>query len=180
MKMFEVNGNLEDEENFLIFFNYILHIRNYFTELFGIDIMNRIGLYVDNGTKMSGYTPITTVVLNKYIIIKLGIKNFNDVEIITFQFAHELGHYVFRSIIGINKKKACVLEENLCTALSLITIKHFFPKSISFWLDYVEKLEDERYKRGAEIVKKSNFQAENVVDLIYDYCNKYDLVNDII
>ena len=63
MKTFEVNGNLEDEKDFDIFYDSIIRTWNVFNETFGTNVMSKIDLYVDNATEKSGYTPITTVIL---------------------------------------------------------------------------------------------------------------------
>ena len=141
---FEVNGNLEDEKDFNLFLENVAKTMIIFTSCFGKNVMSKIDLYVDNGIKSTGYTPITTVILKKYIIIKLGIEDFSNVEQIVYQFAHELCHYVFFSLKGLNRTKAEIQEENICSAMSLILIKRLYPNSINKWITHVENLSDEK------------------------------------
>lgn len=167
---FEVNGNLSKEDNFSLFMNYVTQTFGYFLETFGLDVMGKYELYIDNATAHSGPVPITTVVFGKFIIIKLGIKNFYSIEQIVFQFAHELCHYVFYSLMGLEKKLADNEEENICTAMSLIVVKHFFPKGIDIHIKYVRNLKEEQYKYGADIAEEVNFDIKKLKNKIYDYC----------
>lgn len=172
MKSFEVNGNLEDEKDFDIFLDSIVKTKEVFNNTFGIDVMSKIDLYVDNATEMSGYTPITTVVLKKYIIIKLGIKDFSRVEQTIYQFAHELCHYVFYSLKGLDKPKADSEEENICSAMSLILIKILCPDKIDGWVTYVNNLSNENYNKGGKIAMDCNFDINVLKDKIYKLCDK--------
>lgn len=171
MRTFEVNGNLEDEDNFDKFLNIISIVMSIFSNAFGNDVMSKIDLYIDNATEKSGYTPITTVVLKKYIIIKLGIEDFSDVEKIIYQFSHELCHYVFYSIKGLNKSKADIKEENICSAMSLIIINKLYPSKKDEWLKYVNSLTNENYKNGGKIAINCNWDINVLKDEIYKLCN---------
>lgn len=112
-RVFEINGNLGNIINYQNFENIICKVRNRFIELFGEEIMSRIPVYVDNATDiMSGHTPIITPILGKYLCIKLNIGNFLDSQRIVFQYAHELCHYVFYSIKGLDKPFADEYEES--------------------------------------------------------------------
>lgn len=170
MKKFEINGNLYDIENFDTFCDCIVKTRNIFIETFGEETMSRIDLYIDNATSYSGYTPITTVILNKYIIIKLGICDFSNTEQIVYQFAHELCHYVFYSLKVLNKEKANMIEENICSAMSLVIINALFPNNISKWTSYVSNLKNEKYKFGAYIARNIDFDITKLKNLIFNLC----------
>lgn len=172
MKSFEVNGNLEDEKNFNIFLDSIVKTKEVFNNTFGLDVMSKIDLYVDNAIEMSGYTPKTTVILKKYIIIKLGIKDFSRVEQTIYQFAHELCHYVFYSIKGLDKTKADSEEENICSAMSLILINILCPDKIDGWVTYVNNLSNENYNKGGKIAMDCNFDINILKDKIYKLCDK--------
>lgn len=58
----EINGNLEEIDNFNLFYKNIILTIMIFINTFGEDVMGRLDLYVDNATSGSGYTPITTVI----------------------------------------------------------------------------------------------------------------------
>lgn len=170
-KTFEVNGNLDEIENYKIFFSFIVNIMECFQTVFGQGVMSKMDIYVDNATEMSGYTPITTKILGKYIHIKLGIDNFADAEKIVYQFSHELCHCVFYSLLGIGKKRADAQEENICTAMSLIVLKAFFPNSISGWEKHVSSLKNENYNKGVEVAKECDYNILKLKDRIYQLCN---------
>lgn len=172
MGRYEINGNLQDEENYNIFSTYIAKIMNIFKENFGDKVMTKIDLYIDNATQNSGYTPITTIILKKYIIIKLGISNFAKREQIVFQFSHELCHYVFYALKGLDKEKADSIEENICTAMSLIMINKIFPDSIESWKSYVSKLTNENYNKGTKIAEENDFDINKLKEKIYENCFK--------
>lgn len=171
MKTFEVNGNLEDEKDFDIFYDSIIRTWNVFNETFGTNVMSKIDLYVDNATEKSGYTPITTVILKKYIIIKLGIKNFANVEQTIYQFAHELCHFVLHSITNLNKPRADAKEENICSAMSLILIKMLCPDAIDSWVEYVDNLTNENYNQGGKIARECNFDINLLKEKVYNLYN---------
>lgn len=168
MKNFEVNGNLEDEENFKNFLENIKKVMNVFVDTFGLDTMSKIDLYIDNAIEKSGYTPIITVILKKYIIIKLGINDFSNSEQIIYQFSHELCHYVFYSLKGLDKPKADSIEENICSAMSLVLIKILCPDKINKWLTYVNNLNNKNYNNGGKIAENCNFDINILKKQIYE------------
>lgn len=172
MENYEINGNLKAEENYAIFSSCIGMVMKAFRECFGEEVMNKIDLYIDNATQSSGYTPIITVILEKYIIIKLGISDFTKKEKTVYQFSHELCHYVFYSIKGLNKEKAGVIEENICTAMALIMINKFFPESSESWNKYVSSLKNENYNKGTKIAEENNFDINKLKEKIYDMCSQ--------
>lgn len=171
MKSFEVNGNLEDEKDFKIFFENIRKVMKVFTKTFGLDTMSKIDLYIDNAVEKSGYTPITTVILKKYIIIKLGINDFSNEEQIIYQFSHELCHYVFYALKGLDKPKADSIEENICSAMSLVLIKILYPNKINKWLTHVNNLTNKNYNNGGKIAENIKFDINALKKQIYKICN---------
>lgn len=171
-KTFEVNGNLEKVDNFDIFLNNIIRVYSMFEDCFGKEIMSRIDLYVDNATGVSaGYTPIATVILKKYIIIKLGIDDFTDSVKTVFQFSHELCHYVFYSLKGITIGLANGKEESICTAMSLIVINSIMPNEFDLMFQHVSGLENNDYRQGAEVAKNIDFDINKLKELILNECN---------
>lgn len=167
----EINGNLEEIDNFNLFYKNIILTIMIFINTFGEDVMGRLDLYVDNATSGSGYTPITTVILKKYITIKLGINNFKNEEQTVYQFSHELCHYVFYSLKGINKEKANREEENICSAMSLVVINMLFPKSTEKWTIHVANLKNNNYNKGAEIAQQIDYDIVKLKHKIYQFCN---------
>ena len=79
MKNFEWNGYLDEIPNYKIFIDCIFKTRDIFIETFGISIMSKVELFLDNATQDSGYTPTITPIFNKYLIIKLGISDFSNI-----------------------------------------------------------------------------------------------------
>ena len=73
MRYWEINGNLNDKEtgiaNYQVFQKAVCATKTYFDEVFGSNRMNQVFFYVDNATDNSGYTPISTPVLGKIVII---------------------------------------------------------------------------------------------------------------
>ena len=174
MKNIEVNGNLSDIPNFNIFLTNISKVVFIFVQIFGKDIMEKIDLYIDNAINntKSGYTPIITPVLRKYLIIKLNIEDFSKEQQIVYQFSHELCHYVFYVLKGINKEIANTVEENICSAMSLIMIKMLFSQDVfEYWLNYVKGLTDKNYKGGYDIAKEVKFDINKLKQKIYQICN---------
>ena len=103
-RCWEINGNLYGEcglKNVQDFEEVIIKVKNLYDRIFGKDAMNEYDLYIDNATENSGYVPIITIILSKYIIIKLGIYENDSKGKIALQFAHELTHYVFYSYFGL-------------------------------------------------------------------------------
>lgn len=170
MNVIEINGNLSEEKDFPVFCKFIVEILKIFYLTFGEKVMEKYDLFIDNATKNSGHTPMATVLLKKHITIKLGIDNFSNQEQIAYQFSHELCHYVFYSLQGLNKEKAGVIEENICSAMSLVIIKLLFPKNINRWVNYSNNSDDERYNKGAVIAEECNFDINILKNKIYETC----------
>ena len=173
MRYWEINGNLDDEEsglaNYQIFQKAVCAIKFYYDKVFGTDLMNRIPFYVDNATADSGYTPISTSVLGKLVIIKLGIKANDSEARVAYQFAHELTHIVFRAYFGMDKPRATEDEEAICTAASLIIIKELYP-------DYFEIFEQSArshlyvgYQNGVSLAKEFSYDMTKVRSCIESF-----------
>lgn len=173
MRTHELNGNLQVIEDYNLFSKNIGQVFEIFAKCFGKEIMTKTDLYIDNATEKSGYTPIITPVLEKYLIIKLGIDDFKDEERIVYQFSHELCHYVFFSLLGINKDLNNKNEESICSAMSLVIIKIIFSEEIfKYWCNNVSKLKEDYYQKGLEIAKNINFDLNELKKLIFDTCSK--------
>lgn len=164
-RIFEISGNLSKILNYDNFEKTICIVRNRFINLFGEEIMSRIPLLVDNATQMSGNTPITTPVLGKFLCIKLGIIDFLWTGKIIFQISHELCHYVFYSLQGLNKPFAGEKEESICTAMSLCILKYFY-EDIQIYIDYVKGLENVGYRNGAALAEEVNYDSSLLSSII--------------
>lgn len=164
-KVFEINGNLASIVNYQNFERTITHVYVSFLKLFGDEIMFKIPLYVDNATEMTGHTPIITRILGKYLCIKLGIKNFADTKEIIFQFAHELCHYVFYSLLGLDKILADEEEESICTAMSLCILREYY-EDIQEYIDCVVGLENVGYRKGVSVAESINYKSSNLAHQI--------------
>lgn len=169
-RCFEINGNLSDEqnglENYSDFEEVIVKVKTLYDEIFGLEFMNKYDLYIDNATENSGYAPIITTVLKKYVIIKLCIYPYDSKSKIAYQFAHELTHFVFRSYFGLNKPQANAMEETICSAASLIVIKSLFPNEFLSWNEYVKNLKISYYQEGANYAKLINYNLETLKNTI--------------
>ena len=162
---FEISGELSDYPNFDNFRNVIRLVRTKFQELFGTDELYRLPLFIDNSTAGGGRTPLCSVVLQKYVTIKLNIADFNRTEQITYQFAHEMTHFMYRCFIGINKKQAGVYEESMCSAMSLCFL-YGNCRNFEAWCDHVRKLTNEGYRKGYEVALACKFSLEKLRDKI--------------
>lgn len=173
-KIFEINGNLAEIPHYKSFMSTIIIVYRKFVGLFGKEVMSRFQLFVDNATEMSGHTPIIMPILNEYLCIKLGIKCFNCTEQIVFQFAHELCHYVFYSLCGIDKRFAADSEESICTAMSLCIVKEY-TQDFAFWTKHVDNLSNMGYKNGLKVASEVGFDCYKLRDIILkvtNYINK--------
>lgn len=167
-RFWEINGNLfgdEGLENIELFSKAVYMTKKLFDEFFGSELMNQVPLYVDNATNNSGYTPITTVCLNKIVIVKLGIGSADDGAKVVFQFAHELMHVVFYAIKGLGKTHADGREESICTAASLMAIKEIYPERFDEYFRYVNCLENVNYRLGAQVATNIGFSWEELLRL---------------
>lgn len=169
---FEINVNLDEYDDFDTFEKTIFEVREKFQELFGKEVLDRLPLYVDNSTSGSGYTPIITVVLHSIIYIKLGISDFSDIEWITYQFSHEMCHFTYRCLIGIDKKDAEEYEESMCTAMSLCFLNGN-SRNFRRWCKHVKKLKYEGYRKGYDVALECDFDPVKLRDKILAELDEY-------
>lgn len=172
MKFWEINGNLGNEKNgltnFPLFVETVVLVKNLYDEIFGNELLNKILFFVDNATKDSGYTPNITIVLNKFVIIKLNICSSSSRTKIIFQFSHELTHLIFYAYHGFDISNNELLKskiEEICTASSLLAINKLFPNEIEFWEDVVKK--DQIYRNGLFLAKEINYDYSKLKNKIF-------------
>lgn len=169
MRTWEISGNLQYITNYKEFSSNIASVMQLFIKVFGEETMTKIDLYVDNATQGSGYTPIITPVLGKYLIIKLGIADFSQKEQTIWQFSHELCHYLLYSLAGLKKIYDELIEETLCIAMSLCVLTVLCPQSINKWKDYVTKLVKDSYRQGHTLAEEINYDIVSLKDRIIAY-----------
>jgi len=165
----EISGNLKDINGYTLFSQNIACVFHKFIDCFGVDVMTRIDLYVDNAISMTGHTPIVTPILKKYLIIKLGVDDFSNSEKTVFQFAHELCHYVFYSLKGFDKEKSTDREESVCAAMSLVFIKTMFPNNLDAWKHCLLNSENKGYRLGVKVASDVNFEIMKLRDIIISF-----------
>lgn len=170
MAKFEINGNLAEFDdgikNYNIFASTICKIYRYYELHLEGKLSYKYDLYIDNATKDSGYTPVTTPILGKFVIIKLGIGEDDDEGKIAYQFAHELMHYVFFEKYGLNKPFADENEEMICSAASLIILYHIYPQYFVSYNDYVKLLVREGYRRGREVARGVGYDFSLLLEMV--------------
>lgn len=175
-KYYEINGNLKKVKNYETFLNTINKVLSIYEDTFGIDLLSTYDLYIDNAKcDNAGYTPTTLKPFNKYVLIKLGVWDFAKEEIIVFQLAHEMCHYIFYTLNGLDNKWILpkFIEENIATCASLIVLNELYPSTKEFWQEYVNKGEKTYYNRGAKIAKRLNYNINDLKELIYLIQEKY-------
>lgn len=170
MKTWEINGNLDNIESGIInyqeFEDTVVRIKNIYDEIFGLELMNTYPLYIDNAVQCSGHVPIITPILNRFICIKLGIEDGKNRPQIAFQLAHELTHYVFYCLVGLNKSHAETLEETICSAASLLFVELLYPNEIQRYRTHLNASQVEGYRAGvqlAEVIKNDFRQFKSIV-----------------
>ena len=131
--------------------------------------MNKQIMYIDNATADSGYSPIITVILRKYLIIKLCIYSDSIKSEIAYQFGHELTHFVFYSYFGLNKPPANFEEEMICSAASLIVVKKLFPGDLDMFKSHVNNLSQDCYRKGLEYAESIDYDLENLKNSIINF-----------
>lgn len=165
----EINGNLDGSDglkNYGLFKKTILEVYSYFAKKLMAWYPDGPELYIDNATCNSGYTPITTPIFRKYIIIKLCISPSDTAAKIAYQFAHELTHYVYYIKYGLNKKKADDNEETVCTAASLIYLYDIMPEDFIFYNEHVKTLRYIGYKNGAVLAEQLGYNFSKLIEKI--------------
>ena len=173
MKHWEISGNLDDAQNGLAnypqFQQAICRVKKLFDDIFGTERLNSIDLFIDNATAGSGYTPITTTILGKFVVIKLGIAPDDRERKVAYQFAHELTHFVFRTYLGINKPHANAREETICSAAALITIKHLYPSHFNMCDEHVRGLSNTAYRNGAYLAESIGYDFQRLKGIIEEF-----------
>lgn len=172
-RYWEINGNLYDEQyglkNIKDFEEVIISVKNLYDQLFGEEVMNKHSMYIDNATADSGYTPSITVILRRYLIIKLSISSNNRKSKIAYQFGHELTHFVFYSYFGLDKPLANFDEEMICSAASLIIVKKLFPNDLNMFKSHVNSLSQDYYRKGVEYAESIDYDLENLKKSIINF-----------
>lgn len=141
-------------------------MRDYFVDAFGLEFMESIPLLVDNATSGSGYTPIITRTLERFLVIKLHVEDGGGACRIVFQFAHELMHYTFFVKYGIDKERADSREESICSAASLIVLFHLCPDNFGLYNEYVKALSDEGYRKGAVLAEQTGYDLNKLKEMM--------------
>lgn len=175
MKKWEFSGNLDSEngiKNYDVFQETVNEVMQEFYNVFSVETMQKYPLLIDNAISGSGYTPIITPVLDRFIIIKLSIEDGLNRGMTIFQVAHELTHLVFYSLLGLNKEKASDEEESLCTAASLCLAAILVPNQLEHYINHVINLQYTGYKKGAAVAIKHNFSLLKMKNIIFEYCEK--------
>lgn len=168
--MLEINGNLFAEgsglSNIGIFQKAVMNVRGYYLAKLGRKFKQDIGLYVDNATSGSGYTPIITRVLNQVLVIKLCISSDSSEAQIAYQFAHEYMHYIFYCKYGLEKPLADNREETICSAASLIVLRDLYPTFFIAFDNYTRALSDNAYREGAYLAENVNYDINILANMI--------------
>lgn len=165
----EINGNLDGPgglKNYGLFQKTILEVYSYFAKKIMSQYPDGPELYIDNATDNSGYTPVTTPIFCKYVIIKLHIVSTDPASKIAFQFAHELTHYVYYTKYGLNKKKADDSEETVCTAASLIYLHDVMPENFASYNEYIKKQGNVGYRNGAVFAEQIEYDFMKLIERI--------------
>lgn len=166
---YEINGNLYGStglKNIDLFHKTIVKVAAYFFRYYNIKFPNGVEIYVDNATCNSGYTPITTPVLKKILIIKLCITQMDPSSKIAFQFAHEMMHCAFYAKYGLDRDGAKEKEETICTAASLIYLHDVDLEGFSLQNEYVKSLQNEKYRNGAVLAEETGYDFSKLVEMV--------------
>lgn len=177
----EISGNLDNDDgikNYNKYHKTVNEVMNLFQEVFGTQTMYKYPLLIDNALSGSGYVPIITPILGKYLIIKTGIEDGNYQGQIIFQLSHELTHLVFYSHLGLQKEKVDNPEESLCTAASLCALKLLCLENLSCQINHLKKSTNVGYKKGIQIAKDHCFSLMILKDTILKEIEnrKYNLI----
>ena len=182
MRYWEINGNLADKQdgikNYDVFKKAVCTTKTYFDKVFGVECLNKVPFSVDNATADLGYTPINTVVLNKIVVIKLGIKPDDYGAKVAYQFAHELTHVVFKAYFGINKPYAGEDEEMICTASALTVVKNIYPNELYRFIKTASSSDNIGYQNGVPLADAISYDMEKIKDLILWFPMKLQYQNN--
>ncbi len=167
---FLINGNLGSRDyglkNFQDLQDAVQRVTALYERAFGENIFKDVKLYIDNATANSGYLPITTVVFNQFVIVKLGISPSDGRERIIYQFSHELMHVVFLAVKGLYKPWTNQMEESVCTAASLIALRELCPTHFQRYNEHVKGLTNDAYRMGARTAEQVNYELPRLMNLV--------------
>lgn len=156
-------------KNFNLFTDLINLVMKEFERTFGVSMIHRYPILIDNATAGSGYTPIITPVLDLILVIKLSVEDGLYTSKIIFQFAHEMMHVLFFTMFGLNKGPASVREEAICTAASLCLIAEFKWDELAAYIEYLEAMKNEGYRQGVPLAIECGFDLESLKDKYFEY-----------
>ena len=166
---YEINSALNHEEglsNFTIFQTVISNVWKYYTDSLGSNLMDTHDLFIDNVKAYCGPTPYTYNILNKIILIKLDIESNTPEYQIAYIFCHELMHFVYYCKYGMLRTPVIEEEERICSASSLIYIKHFYPDYFYETNVHVKNLQNEYYAEGASLAEELSYNFLELIKLI--------------
>lgn len=175
LEEWEFSGNLKRDNgiiNYDVFKETVNKVMKEFHLVFTPLTMMKYPLLIDNATSGSGPTPIITPILNKYLIIKLGITDGLEVGQTVFQLAHELTHLVFFSYLGLDKTRADDYEEGLCSAVSLAFVLKFNPNDLQRFSNSLLNSDYVGYQSGFQIAIDHGFSIESLKNTILKEIDK--------
>ena len=70
---------------------------------------------------------------------------------------------MFYALYGIKPRQISSFEETICSAMSLIVLKEFFPDHLEYWISYVRNLENPDYQNGVVIAPGESYSHLKVV-----------------
>jgi hypothetical protein len=171
--IFEVNGNLTTIINNHNFYDQVFKTCDYCISIFGNQLMSTHRFFIDNGTQMCGRVPITIPVLSEYILIKLGVADFQNRAEIIFQLSHELCHCFFYAKLSLNKSIADEKEENYCAAFSLFVIQAQYPNSLDYYAKIVRENSNPVYRGGYMLFEKYRNDLSAFLVELEAYCKTF-------
>ena len=116
--------------------------------------------------------------LNKIVVIKLGIKPDDYGAKVAYQFAHELTHVVFKAYFGINKPYAGEDEEMICTASALTVVKNIYPNELYRFIKTASSSDNIGYQNGVPLADAISYDMEKIKDLILWFPMKLQYQNN--
>lgn len=151
--------------NFDRYFEVVSMMCNSFSQIFGIEIMTKYPIYIDNATRHGGAMHTIKPLFNKVITIKTGISDGDTFAIdTTFQMAYNLTYYVFYSRFGMNQIPPREYTD-YCVAMALIYISFNGEDILAKYEDGLIKT----FPRGVELAKENDYSIEKLSELILDY-----------
>ena len=174
--MYEISGKLRKAypKDYKTFKKAITDVYNVYLDLFGLDIMNRVDFFVDNALTGSGHTPTCVPILEKYVLIKLHIADFNDYNKVVYQFAHELCHLVFYSMCGLDNQLDIYEEDSIASAMSLVMLYHFKSDEVATYMKNTLGYAG-AYGNGVNVALEEDYDLNNMKKRIINFANKYNI-----